>query len=96
MHNIISVFDAKLPANTTESDLEFPGGTELNFRDVAEIVIPTDVLNQFSSNGMCIRTDEKFHYMTGFLRSILIHTYIQFFDIKIVTLQLMSNLQLQN
>ena len=52
-----------MPANTTESDLEFPGGTELNFRDVAEIVIPTDVLNQFSSNGMCIRTDEKFHYI---------------------------------
>ena len=48
------MFDAKLPANTTESNLEFPGETKLNFtdfRDVAQIVIPTDVLNQFASNG---------------------------------------------
>ena len=64
----ISVFDAKLPANATlnaTNTIKFPGETELNFsdvRDVAEIVIPTDVLNQFSSNGMCIRTDDAESY----------------------------------
>ena len=54
LHDFISVFDAKLPANTTESNLEFPGETKLNFtdvRDAAQIVIPAGVLNQFTSNG---------------------------------------------
>ena len=72
----ISVFDAKLPANATlnaTNTIKFPGETELNFRevrDVAQIVIPIDVLNQFSSNGMCTRTDDAESYYWCTLSSV--------------------------
>ena len=66
LHNCISVFDARLPATTTlntNNDIQFPGETKLNYSDVrgaAQIVIPTVILNQFSSEGtyVAIRIDD--------------------------------------
>ena len=50
------VFDAKLPpTNATLNDIQFPGETKLNFSDVrglAQIVIPSDILYQFTDKGM--------------------------------------------
>ena len=49
------MFDARLPATTTNNGIQFPGETKLNYsdvRDAAQIVIPAAViLNQFSSEG---------------------------------------------
>lgn len=58
LHDFISVFNAKLPTITTlnaKNDIQFPGETKLNFSDVrglAQIIIPTDILNQSVSEGM--------------------------------------------
>lgn len=53
------MLNAKLPAAATLNinNIQFPGETKLNYSDVrgiAQIVIPTVILNQFSSEGMYI------------------------------------------
>lgn len=58
LHDFISVFDVKLPTVTVlDNNIQFPGETKLNYSDIrgtAEIVVPTVILNQFSSKGMPI------------------------------------------
>ena len=71
---MVSVFNAKLPTTTTlntNNDLQFPGETKLNYSDVkgvAQISIPTVILNQFNIEGkytyMRIAGSSKAFYIT--------------------------------